>query len=274
MSICDQPSELSQCAVGLQIENGSHSLCDSEQELFLDVLRQALQMIHVDWETVTLQVMVREKKWEDLEAIQRSIDFLSECVAQRHVGVPGCWSKRTAVQTIERVCNAFAKQPLMKRTVAHLQQWDGTCGMNCSLHEVLKEFSASWDLQWDRQKEDFVRSNSWPQLQWLTEMRIRLRATLSGDASVETPNAQDSLQQLLHVQSVFAVGSFPGLDTAIQKLTAEGSPGPADTQVAKGSDNALLSHSELAAASSRQEDFHYINGMRVEVESDGLDSSL
>ena len=26
MSICDQPSELSQCAVGLQIENGSHSL--------------------------------------------------------------------------------------------------------------------------------------------------------------------------------------------------------------------------------------------------------
>ena len=85
---------------------------------------------------------------------------------------------------------------------------------------------------------------------------------------------QDSLQQLLHVKSVFAVGSFPGLDTAIQKLTADGSPGPADTQVAKGSDNVLLSHSELAAASSRQEDFHYISGMRVEVESDGLDSSL
>ena len=116
-----------------------------------------------------------------------------------------------------------------------------------------------------------MRSNSWQQLQWLTEMRNRLRATLSGDANVERPNQQDALQELLNLKSMSSLGSFPGLDKAIQKLTALG---PADTQCGTGIDNEQLSHSELAAASSRQEDFHYINGMRVEVESDGLDSSL
>jgi hypothetical protein len=214
------------------------------------------------------------KKWADLEAIQWSIDFLSECVANRHVGVPRSWSNRTAHQTIDRVCNAFSKQPLMKRTVAHLQQWGGNHGRMSSLHEVLKDFSASWDLQWDQQKEVFVRSNSWPQLEWLTEMRDRLRATLSGDANVERPNQQDSLQQLLNLRSTFSSGSFPGLDLAIQQLTAHGSMGPADTQCETVIDNEQLSRSELAAASSRQQDFHYVNDMGVAMERAGLDSSL
>ena len=194
MSICDQPSELSQCGVGLQMQDDSHRLCEGEQELFLDALRQALQLIHVDYETVTIQVMVRDAKWDDLKAIQASVDFLSECVAQRHAGVPGCWSKRTALQTIDRVCNDFSKQPLMKRAIAHLQEWGGRCGVFCSIHEVLQDFSASWDLLWERQKEDFVNSNSWQQLQWLTDMRNRLLATLSGDANVERPNQQHALQ--------------------------------------------------------------------------------
>ena len=125
----------------------------------------------------------------------------------------------------------------MKRTVAHLQQWGGNHGRMSSLHEVLKDFSASWDLQWDQQKEDFVRSTSWPQLQWLTERRDRLRATLSGDANVERPNQQDSLQQLLNLKSTFSSGSFPGLDLAIQQLTAHGSMGPADTQCETVIDN-------------------------------------
>ena len=138
--------------------------------------------------------MARDAKWDDLKAIQASIDFLSECVAQRHAGVPGCWSKRTAMQTIDRVCNDFAKQPLMKRAIAHLQEWGGRCGVFCSIHEVLKDFSASWDLLWDRQKEDFVNGNSWQQLQWLTDMRNRLLATLSADANVERPNQQHALR--------------------------------------------------------------------------------
>jgi hypothetical protein len=37
-------------------------LCDIGKEHFMDVLGKALQLIHVDWETVTLQVMVREQK--------------------------------------------------------------------------------------------------------------------------------------------------------------------------------------------------------------------
>ena len=90
----------------------------------------------------------------------------------------------------------------MKRIVDHLQQWNGNHGSKSSLHGVLKDFSASWDLQWDQQKEDLVRMNSWPQLQWLTEVRDRLRATLSGDASVETPNQEDTLNQLLTLKSI------------------------------------------------------------------------
>ena len=139
--------------------------------------------------------------------------------------MPGCWSKRTALQTIDRVCNAFAKQPLMKRTIAHLQQWGGNCGMICSVHEVLKDFSASWDLQWDRQKDDFVRSNSWQQLQWLTEMRNRLLATLSGDANVARPNQHRALQELPNLKSMSSLGSFPGLDRAIQRLSLPGRHG-------------------------------------------------
>jgi hypothetical protein len=90
----------------------------------MDLLGKALQMIYVDYETVTMQVMVRQKKFEDLEAIQCCIDCLSECVANRHVGVPSCWLKRTAQQTIEGVCKAFSRQPPMKRIVDHLQvEW-------------------------------------------------------------------------------------------------------------------------------------------------------
>ena len=245
MSICDQPSELSQCGVGLQMQDDSHRLCEGEQELFLDALRQALQLIHVDYETVTIQVMVRDAKWDDLKAIQASVDFLSECVAQRHAGVPGCWSKRTALQTIDRVCNDFAKQPLMKRAIAHLQEWGGRCGVFCSIHEVLQDFSASWDLLWERQKEDFVNSNSWQQLQWLTDMRNRLPATLSGDANVERPNQQHALQELLNSKKMLSGGSFLGLEKAIQRLTPDGRRGQADTQGETGSEDEHLRHCEL-----------------------------
>jgi hypothetical protein len=73
---------------------------------------------------------------------------------------------------------------------------------------------------------------------------------------------------------MFSLGSFPGLDKAMQKLTADGSLGPADTQGETVIDNEQLSQSELAAASSRRQNFHYVNGMRVAMESGGLDSSL
>jgi hypothetical protein len=75
MSICDQQSELSQCGVGLQCDDGSQSLSEGEQQFFLDALSRALQSIQVYFETVTIQVMVRAEKWADLKAIQGSVDF-------------------------------------------------------------------------------------------------------------------------------------------------------------------------------------------------------
>ena len=70
MSIGDLPSDLSQCGVCLQVDDGSHTMCDMEKEKCMDLLGKALQMIYVDYETVTMQVMVRQKKFADLEAIQ------------------------------------------------------------------------------------------------------------------------------------------------------------------------------------------------------------
>ena len=112
----------------MQCDDGSHILRDDEQKAFLAALSKALLFWNIELEEITM-MMICEEKWDDLKAIQGSVDVVGACLSQKHAGVPGCWSKRAAVQTIERVCNAFGKQPLMKRTVAHLQQWGGNCGM-------------------------------------------------------------------------------------------------------------------------------------------------
>jgi hypothetical protein len=138
----------------------------------------------------------------------------------------------------------------------------------------LKNFSESWDLQWDQQKHDLVNMNSWPELQWLTEMRDRLRATLCSDASVETANQEDSLKQLLNLKSVFSSIPFPGLDLAIQQVTAQSTMQPEETQCETIVDSEQLSQSELAAASPRQQDFHYVNDMGVARESAAMDTTL
>ena len=274
MSICDHPSHMSQYGVGVQLDNEIHTMCDIEKEAFMVLVGKALQMINVDYETVTVQVMVREKKFADLEAIQCSIDCLSECVANRHVGVPSCWLKRTAQKTIDGVCAAFSKQPLMQRTVDHLKRWNETHGRKSALHGVLKDFSESWDLQWDQQKQDLVNTNSWKELQWLTDTRDRLRATICSDASVETANQEDSLKHLLNLKSVFSSIPFPGLDLAIQQVTAQSTMQPEETQCETIVDSEQLSQSELAAASPRQQDFHYVNDMGVARESAAMDTSL
>ena len=90
MSICDQQFELPQGGGGLQCDDGSQSLSEDEQQVFLDALSRALQLVQVDFETVTIQVMIRQEKWDDLKAIQGSVDVISACLAQKHAGVPGC----------------------------------------------------------------------------------------------------------------------------------------------------------------------------------------
>ena len=207
MSICDQQSELSQCGVGLQCDDGRQSLSEGEQQLFLDALSRALQLIQVDFETVTIQVMIREEKWADLKAIQGSVDVVSACLAQKHAGVPGCWLRSTAMQTIDRICKDFAKQPLMKHIIAHLQEWGGRRA-NDSVYQVLQEFSASWDLQWDRQKADFVNNEQWERLHLLSEMRKRLLVTLSSDVKVSSPDQHRALQELLNLKAISSLECF------------------------------------------------------------------
>ena len=119
-----------------------------------------------------------------------------------------------------------------------------------------------------------MRMNSWPQLQWLSEVRDRLRATLSGDASVEKLNQEDTLHQLLNLKSICSSDSFPGLDLAIQMVTAHSTMEPADTQCETIILSEQLSQSELAADSPRQQDFHYVNDMGVARESAAMDTSL
>ena len=177
------------------------------------------------------------------------------------------------MQTIDRVCNDFAKQPLMNPTIAHLQEWGGRKA-NDSVYEVLKEFSASWDLQWDRQKDDFVKNEQWERLHLLSEMRNRLLATLSGDVNVPSPNQHRALLELLNLKSISSLGFFPGLDRAIQRHSPHGKHDQRDPQGETGIEDEQLNQTELAAASSRQQDFHYVNGMSVAMESGGLDSSL
>ena len=94
-------------------------LSEDEQQAFLAALSRALQLPQVDFETVTIQVMIRQEKWDDLKAIQGSVDVISACLAQKHAGVPGCWLRSTALETIARICKDFAKSPLLKQTIAH-----------------------------------------------------------------------------------------------------------------------------------------------------------
>ena len=178
----------------------------------------------------------------------------------------------TALETIACICKDFAKSPLLKRTIAHLQEWGGRKAID-SVYQILHEFSGSWDLQWDRQKADFVKSEQWQRLQQLSETRQRLLVTLSSDVKVATPDQHQALQELRNLKSISCLGFFPGLDRAIQRLSLPTRDGPGDTHGEKGSDDAQLNQTELSAASSRQQDLHYLNAMSVTVESGGHDSS-
>jgi hypothetical protein len=108
----------------------------------------------------------------------------------------------------------------------------------------------------------------------LTDTRDRLRATICSDASVETANQEDSLKHLLNFKSVFSSIPFPGLDLAIQQVTAQSTMQPEETQCETIVDSEQLSQSKLAAASPRQQDFHYVNDMGVARESAAMDTSL
>ena len=177
------------------------------------------------------------------------------------------------MQTIDRSCKDFAKQPLMKQTIAHVQEWDGSKA-NDSVYQILQEFSTSWDPQWDRQKADFVKHEQWERLRLLSEMRNRLFVTLSSDVKVSTPDQHRSLQELLNLKSISSLGFFPGLDGAMQRLSLPARDGPGDTHGERGIEDEQLNQTELAAASSRQQDLHCLKGMSVAMESGGLDSSL
>ena len=98
--------------------------------------------------------------------------------------------------------------------------------------------------------------------------------TLSSDVKVSSPDQHRALQELLNLKAISSLGFFPGLDRAIQRLSLPGRDGPGDTQGETGIEDEQLNQTELAAASSRQQDFHYVNGMSVAMESGGLDASL
>ena len=52
------------------------TVCVTARKSFvLDVLRKALQLIHVDWETVTLQVMVRERSGKTSKRFNGALTF-------------------------------------------------------------------------------------------------------------------------------------------------------------------------------------------------------
>ena len=97
--------------------------------------------------------------------------------------------------------------------------------------------------------------------------------TLSSDVKVATPDQHQALQELRNLKSISCLGFFPALDRAIQRLSLPTRDGPGDTHGEKGSDDAQLNQTELSAASSRQPDNHYLNGMSVTVESGGHDCS-
>ena len=119
-----------------------------------------------------------------------------------------------------------------------------------------------------------MKNEQWERLHLLSEMRNRLFVTLSSDVKVSSPDQHRALQELLNLKSISSLGFFPGLDTAIQRLSLPTPDGPGDTQGESGIEDEQLNQIELAAASSRQQDLHYANGMSVAMESGGLDSSL
>ena len=204
-------------------------------------------------------MMIREEKWDDLKAIQGSVDVVSACLSQKHAGVPGCWLRSTASETLACICKDFAKSPLLTPTLALLQEWGGRKAID-SVHQILHEFSGSWDLQWEKQKEDLVKSEQWQRLQQMSETRQRLLTTLSSDVKVATPDQHQALQELRNLKYISCLGFFPALDRAIQRLSPLTSDGPGDTHGEKGFDDAQLNQTELSAASSRQPDIHYLNG--------------
>ena len=98
--------------------------------------------------------------------------------------------------------------------------------------------------------------------------------TFSSDVKVSSPDQHRALQELLNLKSISSLGFFPGLDTAIQRLSLPARDGPGDTQGERVIEDEQLNQTELGAASLQQQDLHYVNGMSVAMESGGLDSSL
>ena len=154
-SICNQQHDSLQCQGGqpLQCVDEGTAMSEAGQQYFMLALSRATQSLGEGFESVR-SVMIRLEQWELLKAIQGSVDLVHECLSQKHAGEIGCWKSSTALKTITRVCQAFEATPLLKETIAHLQN-------GAHLHRRIMCMAFYWSSPNLGIASGRFRSNSW-----------------------------------------------------------------------------------------------------------------